>query len=837
MIRLEVAVAAPLSETLTYSLPEDLLHSEIPIGKRVLIPLGRRKTTGYVLGSVEEKDVNYAIKKVIEVLDSEPLFHPNQIPFFRWIARYYHYPIGEVIKTALPGGLTSRSVKKIFLTSQESHILPPWSSLQEKEPQWYKELYLKGSLTAAQSRKVLNTSKFRKSIDVLRNKGILHIQESIQKSQIKDKKEICLKVLPHIQPKEIQAVSQEFSDFYQDIKVETDSSLKLSEAKTLYHLLRLSSQAGDIPIPKKELTRLYSGASKSLDSLHEKKYVNMYKERVYRNPFGEQLCYYPRPETLSQQQSEVLAKLTPAIESKKFAPFLLHGVTGSGKTEIYLQAAERTLELGRDVIILVPEIALASQLEAHFVSRFREQIVLLHSGLSLGEKFDQWSLAASGEAKIVIGARSAIFAPLLDPGLIVVDEEHDQGYKQDDSLRYHGRDLAVLRASQQSAVVLLGSATPSVTSYHHAVNGKYTLLELKNRIGGRSLPGVTIVDVSGKKRRKEKGALGKELREALLRNVVEKKQSILLLNRRGFSGTYLCQECGTSVECLHCHVSLTLHKKKEKLICHYCGYEQTSKIICNSCNSTQLVPVGLGTERIEEEVRELLPDARIARLDSDTAKNKKHFVAVLKSMHNQQTDVLIGTQMIAKGHHFPNVTLVGIVLADGGLSMPDFRAAERVFQLVSQVTGRAGRGDEHGNVIIQTLRPDHYSLTYAQKHQYVDFFHHEMSLRTTPAFPPYVRLVTLRINGEREHEVRLTAQNVAQSCRQCIAIQKINVDVLGPAPAPLDRLCDKFRWQLLLRGANVEELHGICNNFHKEKKHLVMGKTRVTIDIDPENMM
>ena len=368
--------------------------------------------------------------------------------------------------------------------------------------------------------------------------------------------------------------------------------------------------------------------------------------------------------------------------------------------------------------------------------------------MSASERFDQFYLALTGKAKVVIGARSALFAPFRDPGLIVVDEEHDAGFKQDDSFRYHGRDLAVLRAKHHDAVVILGSATPSITSYAHAQSGKYTLLTMKERVGNRSLPVVSIVDLNKKQAKDTKGIIKKELQEKLTTNLAKGKQSILLLNRRGFSAVVLCRDCGTPVQCSHCHVSLTLHKGKNKLICHYCGFSMANKNTCLQCRSTDLVPAGFGTERVEEEVLELFPQARIKRLDSDTASDRKKFLSLLSKMHEGEIDILIGTQMIAKGHHFPNVTLVGVVWADGGMSMPDFRAAERTFQLITQVIGRAGRGDVPGEVIVQTMRPDHYAIVYSRDHQYGKLFAHEMKLRQHPAFPPYLRLTRSATSGQ-----------------------------------------------------------------------------------------
>jgi len=669
--------------------------------------------------------------------------------------------------------------------------------------------------------------------------GILALESSLSKDTIGEKSEICYRFSTRYP----LCPDQDFTDpgdvngYRHSLNQRIEEGISLSEARALYSLHTLTEKSGGKGVALRELRGRYSGAAKALAELEKKGLVVAARERIYRTPFGEQFRYYPRPETLSAEQKYVLDTILPAIEQRRFSPFLLHGVTGCGKTEVYLQAAEKTLAEGRDVLILVPEIALATQLEAHLLSRFGEQVVLLHSGLSGAQKFDQFSLALSGKARIVIGARSAIFAPLKDPGLIVVDEEHDASYKQDDSFRYHGRDLAVLRARHHGSVVILGSATPSITSYAHAQSGKYTLLSMHERVGSRSLPVVTLIDLNRKEAKDNKGIIQPELLEKLRKNVENHNQSILLLNRRGFSAVLLCRDCGTPVQCSHCHVSLTLHKGKNQLICHYCGYTMPGNTVCLQCRSTDLLPAGFGTERVEAEVRELLPEARITRLDSDTASDRKKFLATLSDMHNGKIDILIGTQMIAKGHHFPKVTLVGVVWADGGMSMPDFRAAEKTFQLLTQVTGRAGRGDEKGEVIIQTMRPSHYAIVYARQHEYLKMFDHEMRLRRHPVFPPYVRLIILRLAGRVESELMAAAANTARFCRKSVERGKYKIEVLGPAPAPLDKIKDKYRWQVLLKGGDTDELHALCTALRNQRKTLLKSDCDLILDVDPENMM
>lgn len=842
MIHLEVAVDAPIGYTLTYSYEEvvesssDGTSSAEYIGRRVLVPLGRRKVTGYVLNTSKPCDTEYTIRKISNFLDEGPLFHANLIPFFRWLSNYYHYPLGLIVKSSLPSGLAPRTVKKMRLTGDYPTLL---SFFQEDPPPWVHFFSEKSEIGVKDTKIVLADKTSRKILDILFKSNVLMVENHLKNDGSVEKTEVCYSFAPKaiILP-EIVEYSKENSRQYHFALCELNrDEFKISEANALSCLQYLSQQKGVATVSLKDLRKLYSGAAKALAELEPKGVVLSKKERVFRSPFGEQIQYFPRPDNLTKEQEQVLAEILPAIKSRQFQPFLLHGVTGCGKTEVYLRAAEETLAAGRDVLILVPEIALATQLEAHLLSRFGDLVVLQHSGMSASEKFDQYHLALTGKARVVIGARSAIFAPLKNPGLIVVDEEHDAGFKQDDNFRYHGRDIAILRGKYQDSVVILGSATPSITSYANAKNGKYNLLTMNNRVGERSLPVAQIIDLNKESKSLNKRIIKKVLLERLTQNLLAGKQSILLLNRRGFSAVVLCKNCGTPVQCTHCHVSLTLHKEDNRLVCHYCGFNTQHKTECVNCRSTDLVPSGFGTERVEEEVIELLPEARVKRLDSDTASNRKKFLAVLADMHAGNIDILIGTQMIAKGHHFPNVTLVGVVWADGGMSMPDFRAAERTFQLITQVTGRAGRGDEAGKVIIQTMRPDHYAIEYATNNQYEKLFDHEMRLRQHPAFPPHVRLTVFRIQGRVEDAVQKSALLVARFCRQLAKQANYSVDILGPAPSPLDKIKDHYRWQVLLRGARTEELHAMCIGLKKQEKNIVKAQCSLSIDVDPENMM
>lgn len=841
----DVALALPLSSTYTYGLNKidsSLLSIEQILGRRVLVPLSGRLVTGYIvnINDKSREDVKFKIMPVNRLLDNGPLFPLTLLPFFRWIETYYHYPLGMIIKAALPGGLSSKSIKILCLRDKYRFVEAVQERFQNVEPDWLESFLTKGEFTEAKTKEVLKSpdkSFFNKLITA----EVLALEVRIKDDGVREKSEKCYShALSSNDGSIIFKAEPEQSEVESFRKIFTESfgkSILLSEAKTLYTINYLQSSTSQSEIPHRDITKLYAGASKALKSLLVQDIITQTDRRVFRNPFGESLPFYPRIDLLTEEQEQVLDEINTNQESQKFGPFLLHGVTGSGKTEVYLRAAEKTLALGKDVLLLVPEIALATQLEAHFVSRFGNLVALQHSGLSPAEKYDQWSLALSGDAKVVIGARSAIFAPLANIGLIIVDEEHDGTYKQDDSFRYNARDLAVLRGKFAEATVILGSATPSLTSYHHAISGKYKLLTMKNRPGSAVLPNVKIIDLGNKKdKTASKLVFTGPLQEALKKTFTEGKQSLLLMNRRGFSAIVLCRDCGETITCKNCNVSMTLHKHSNKLVCHYCGFFTPASNPCSSCASTNIVPVGFGTERIEEEAKTLLPDAKIARLDSDTASDRRKFLEILQQMRNGEIDVLIGTQMIAKGHHFPKVVTVGVVWADGSLGMPDFRAAEKAYQLISQVTGRAGRGEHHGEVIIQTNRPEHYAIRLAQKHDYDGFYEHELEIRRSPAFPPFVRMISFHFRGENESDVQKSACTIAAMIRKVNREKGHKIEVLGPAPSPIDKIKNNYRWQVLIKSNQYENLHGICYQVDASRK-VLSGTTKMIIDVDPDNMM
>jgi len=837
----EVAVVAPLRQTLTYSRPKEMKEERLPEGLRVLVPLGRRLVTGYILGPADEeveKKGGYTIRPIADILDSGPIFPTELIPFYRWVADYYHFPLGETIRTALPGSLTASSGRRVRLTDEGRRgIVLHLQNTEEPPPDWITRLLEKKELPPSAVASIRRRASSRSVLKKWEKKGWLTVDHEVLRKEFKLKIQTVVLMEPYLE--EITG-AMTLGDPQEALSLlcRQFPGLKKSEQKTLALFFDLCRRQGRSFVARPEMTRLYSGAGKALHGLNEKKILLTEKRRVYRNPFGEQPPFFPPHEKLTFEQEQVLARLVPAVRGQLFSPFLLHGVTGCGKTEVYLQATAAALEVGRTVLVLVPEIALASQIEAHFYSRFGDLLAVLHSGLSIGERHDQWRRIITGQAKIVVGARSAVFAPLKRPGLIIVDEEHEPAYKQEDGLRYNGRDLAVLRARFAECPVLLGSATPSVTSYYHTESGKYQLLTMTGRVHDQCLPEVQIVDLGREKKSRPDLLFSDQLISALWENMEKRQQSLLFVNRRGFASFMMCRDCGRIVQCRHCRVSLTLHRRLQRLVCHYCGFSTTTRIVCSSCGSSRIEGLGLGSERVEEEVRQILPHARIARLDSDTASGGKECLKTLRAVRRREIDVLVGTQMIAKGLDFPGMTLVGVVWADSGLGMPDFRASERTFQLLAQVTGRAGRGVHPGRVIIQTHQPHHYTILFARQHDYLKLYQQEVTLRRDLLYPPYSRLVNIKLSSISEQQVEQCARDVAVFLKHCVTENnRGHIDILGPAPAPLARLKDRNRWQILLKSSRPAILHDLSVRLLDKQHEICPGNVKLVVDVDPENMM
>jgi primosomal protein N' (replication factor Y) len=582
------------------------------------------------------------------------------------------------------------------------------------------------------------------------------------------------------------------------------------------------------------LTR--SGACPAtLKSLEKKGIVRILKERKVRDPF-EGLGETSTPSRLEPtvEQRLVLEALNRFLEQQAFVPVLLHGVTGSGKTEIYLTLIATLLSQQKDSLVLMPEIGLTPRIAREFRARLGQTVAILHSALSIGERYDEWWRIRRGEARVVIGTRSAIFAPLANLKLIVVDEEHDDSYKQQESPRYNARDLALVRGKMVGALVVLGSATPAVETSYHAKNGKYRYLQLSSRVQDRPMPKVRLINMRSEFASTGRSVFSSDLETAIRSRLDRKEQVLILLNRRGYSASVLCRSCGQSIQCRNCSISLAFHRSRNSLLCHYCGYQQKVPARCPSCSSEYLYFLGEGTEKIEGLLAKMSPDARLSRLDRDTAQRKHARTRILRDFQKQEIDILVGTQMISKGHDFPNVTLVGILSADNSLAFPDFRSAERTFHLLTQMSGRAGRGDLPGEVLIQTYYPEHYCLKFVTQHDYEGFYEKEIRFRRFMHYPPFSALAMIQA---RDKNLEVAANAINQVVRLLKPLVNDRLRVLGPALAPLAKLKSEHRFQIILKSESRKLLNTILRECLSEAERQGINLRGVHIDVDPVSLM
>ncbi len=817
----EVAVALPAPGTYTYRAPDAMAHWIAP-GQRVLVPFGRRKVTGYVLGP-GRADGSFRVKSVLDVLDDAPLFPPAMIPFFRWIADYYLHPPGEVIRNALPGGINLAD--HVVLEATEAGRAAA-DGLRDGDPNRGEELFSGASRPLNPLEKAL--------LAELADRGSRRLRDLSRSLG----REIPAAVTHRLAAAGLLERRREMSGG--DTRTRTERyAAPVSDApdpeglsaarRTVFDLLVAE---GEMPV--RRLKERIPTAPRLVKLLAEDGFATLFEREVYRDPFGEPVEPDTPPE-LTPEQETAVAEVMATLDGD-FAAFLLAGVTGSGKTEVYLRLAAEALERGRTVLVLVPEIALISQMAHRFRARFGEKVALLHSGLTAGERYDQWLRIRRGDAPMVVGARSAVFAPLEKPGLLVVDEEHDTSYKQGSDLLYNARDLAVVRARQTGGTVVLGSATPSVQSRYNVRCGKFRDLRLTRRVARRPMPRVTVVDL-----RKEPDLRGARrfisplLHRAINETLGRGEQILLFLNRRGFASFPVCGDCGEALRCKSCEVTLTLHRAENRYACHYCGYARPLDARCTACDSGRIRLLGYGTERVEAAVKQLFPAARVARMDRDTTARKGSLVRLLRALRNRSVDILVGTQMVAKGHDFPGITLVGILCADLSLSFPDFRAGERTFQLLAQVAGRAGRGDVPGQVILQTFNPDHFSIAAAQNQDADAFYATEIGFRSALGYPPYSRLIHLRLDGRDADRVRSLAEALGAAFRELQSEETFRtLEVLGPIEAPISRIADRFRWQILLKGRKVPAFRSAVRRLMAERNDLFRpAGVRVVVDVDP----
>ena len=783
----DVILPLPMDETYTYAVPADM-RDDAQRGSRVLVPFGPRRLTGLIVETgppVEQLDVDFTVKPLIDVLDDTPAFTDEMRQLTRWIADYYVCSWGEAAKAALPTGTDVKSKRRIARTDTPAG---DWANHDTAGPVLTDlDDHSETTLTAIRKRVT-----GRVSLALLRRleaDGLITITETLSDPAVSAKTEKHLRFAPAFRHEgAAQDLKQQLRGHKQQAVIETLAGLA----------------AEGITEPRQaDVMERAEAAHSTVQSLIDKGMVEAIEKEVHRSPLDDLPDPGDPPDhTLHPAQQASLDAISDAVGDRRYATFLLHGVTGSGKTEVYIAALKRVLAQGRTGVILVPEIALTPQTVQRFRAHFGDQIAVLHSQMSMGERYDAWRALRAGRYAIAIGPRSAVLAPLENIGLIVVDEEHEHSYKQfDPSPRYHARDVAVLRAHMNDAVCVLGSATPSLESLMNAEWGKYTLLEMPERVPDSSgtaaeLPEIRVVDLGLEHRKHQlEGALSNALREAIRTRLERGEQTILLQNRRGYAPVIECEDCGWSPRCRDCDVTLTFHKSKRHLRCHYCGQTARLPRSCPNCGSDDLGQLGTGTQRVEEELADVFPEAVVLRMDRDTTSRKNAHHEILHRFGNGKADILLGTQMVAKGLDFSRVTLVGVVNADTGLLLPDFRAEERTFQLLTQVAGRAGRADLRGEVILQTRNPDDPAIQFAQKADYDGFARSALADRQALRYPPFGHVAAVEFRGAKEQR----AERLAETWTAALRTHAGDIDVLGPEPAFISRVKRQYRFRTILK--------------------------------------
>jgi primosomal protein N' (replication factor Y) (superfamily II helicase) len=810
----QVVLPIPVDKPFTYALPE-ALRERARVGMRAIVPVKQRIETGYIVQLSMQSDFEKT-RELLDLPDEEPLFSKTMTELCRWIGDYYCCSWGEALQCAVPAGLrVGRKLSyRLLPAALES------GRFTERQRHVIGELHRSGGTrTEGQLARVIGRKALSNTLLSLVRRGMVAAEEAIHQGGVSMRTETWALLEKDAIPK-------------------THALAQLQRRAPKQAAVYLDLLYGDAEQPATRCYEKHGVNATILAALEKKGLIRREEREIYRAPEYHGEGQSAEKFALNLQQRAAYDNIVNALHGETFQTLLLHGITGSGKTEVYLQAIEACLEQGRDAIILVPEISLTPQTVGRFFARFKESIAVLHSGLSTGERYDEWRRAQRGEVRIVVGARSAIFAPLPNVGVIVVDEEHDQSYKQGETPRYHARDVAIVRAKMNHAVCLLGSATPSVESYYNSETGKSTRIELLERATEGTLPKVTLVDMRHEERdAKGQIILSRPLEEAVHGRLAAKEQVILLLNRRGHSPFVICPQCGWTAECPNCNVSFTYHSQGGNLRCHYCNAEEPRPGVCLECHFNPLIYLGTGTQKAEDYLLHAFPGAKVERMDRDTTAGKGGHAKILGRFAAGDIDLLIGTQMLAKGHDYPGVTLVGVINGDAGLALPDFRAAEQSFQLLTQVGGRAGRGKRKGEVFIQTYRPKHYAIQAAAQHDYTTFYHQEIDFRHSAGYPPYRRMAHFMIESDdpllaERHAVLL--RRVVRDNIESLGFQGIYL--LGPSPATIKRVNKQYRWNMGALSKSAQRLNALARatrHYFQENAH---RKVKLKIDLDPYGM-
>ena len=839
----DVALPVAVDKTFTYLVPPDLEHAAVS-GARVIVPFGRKYATGLIVALPASSTVK-GLRPVTDIVDERPVVSGELLSLCKWIAEYYIAPLGEVLKAALPHGFAS-SKRIVRLSPEKSEISQApgmGESLSPARAKLLQFLLRNGPTLSTELGKRAGIKNINAVLNEMERAGLLHTEEVFPgvRQKVKLKEFIRLDVM------DAALLTSELHDL----------PPRRKKAAQLLNSLQWLKEQGTAEVTLQDLLKKSGAGSAVVKPFLASGLLKVVRREVIRaQDFGteEQTLSI----VLNESQKAVLQALTGAIDAGGSKTFLLHGVTGSGKTQVYIEAIRYCLEKGKTAIVLVPEISLTPQIVRRFKSHFAGQAAVVHSRMSAGERQDVWRLALRGTYKIVIGPRSAVFAPLDNLGLIVVDEEHEASYKQYDATpRYHARDIAVVRGAHAHAVVVLGSATPSAESYQNAVLGKYEVLTLPHRIDQVPMPAIAIVNMAeerkkaysalkeslpeeqrGKLKDFTQSALSEVLRQKIEQRLTKKEGIILLQNRRGFAPFIECPDCGYTETCERCSITLTYHLAKKHLRCHYCGLVRQPHTQCPQCKGTNIRLLGIGTQRVEQELGRLFPTARVLRMDLDTTRRKGAHDRILRKFGDGDADILLGTQMVAKGLDFPRVTLVGVISADTQMLLPDFRASERTFQLLTQVAGRSGRSTLQGEVVIQTHQPQHYSLRHVVDHNVVEFYKEELEERREVDYPPFSRLALVETKGKNEEEVRKQSERFARLLKEPDG-QSI---VLGPAPAVIAKINNQYRWHIIIKSPKSKDQSGV--HLHASLRNALArflpkagNSVRLTIDIDPVGLM
>jgi primosomal protein N' (replication factor Y) len=814
-----VALPVPLRSHFTYSIP-DHLREIIRPGTRVQVPFRKKSLIGVVIDFTTTAPQDTKIRDITKSIDHTPALTPKLIELGQWIANYYLAPVGEVFRAMLPPPTEIRTQRLIAITSAGRDAAASLSGGELTHGLARNEVDFLASLVAKKDPVPHSAAaKFKidaATIDRLRKQNLIEIRESLLGRKPKTQRVVAWKPQP---PSE-------------NAQAETPATLDEKASRVRDQLLERG------PLPLSHVLKLANVSRTIIEKMLRSNLLESWEERIdpADDPFDS--GYEAPAHELNAGQESAFNAIKARFELGEFGTLLLYGVTGSGKTEVYMRAVQETLARGKTAIVLVPEIALTlwvgRQCRAWFGARF-EGVAVLHSALSDVERAREWWRVRNGEARVVVGTRSAVFAPLENLGLIIVDEEQESSYKQEETPRYHGRDVAIVRAKLENAIALLGSATPSLETYHHARSGKYELLTLASRVANRSMASVEIIDMREDfQRTHQAGPISTALHNGITECLANKTQALVLINRRGYSWSVMCRSCGNSVQCVNCSISMTYHKARNRLECHYCGSIQSVPKVCPKCQSKYVYFFGEGSEHLEERLRKEFPGARIARLDRDTARTKRQYQETLGAFAGGAIDILVGTQMLAKGHDFQRVTLVGVISADSSLHLPDFRAAERTFQLLTQVAGRAGRGDLPGRVLIQTYYPEHYAIQDAVRQDYASFFEREMHFRRMMQYPPFTSLANVIIRDSNLEKAirygRLISEYFAPTDGKTLR-------VLGPATAPLARLKTEHRFQFLLKSPHRSVLTKVLSGALPYADSKEIPQTAILVDMDPLNLL